>query len=1199
MSKCKISGKVLVIQLGRDQTQILLMGKGSEIVHSAAFETPAGAVEDGMIQNPDAVREMLKSALKTPGFRHVRQAVFALCTSQVISDVVTVPELPEGRLEKLLHSNEDMYFSHVDMSDYRLAWQVIGPKNQEEGLKEQLVQLWAVPVSMITPYYTVGNACGLSVVAIDYCGHSIATAVGASFAKSGKSAKKSPAKKKKRAEEMPDTGAGPGSYAGTDLYISLDRELLGMTFVQDGQVVMQRFIQCGSEPAYQFDELSMVVEYFLSMDIGRNRAINCVVCGALAEDRGLMDQLADALGMYLEHLPVDYDPGLVTCVGAANTSLDFGDSSMNRPGKARGDVQRQLWQYIMILIGGLALVFVVMFTLSARLGWNSELSKLKSTVQTLQIQAAQTNGYADNYYAYSNKYDAYSADWDTIFSYLRTYNDNLVLVLDELEKTLPEDASVTGLMIAQDGLQVQFACESKEVAAYLIMALRELKYADLVGITDLQGGGVGPATSYGPPPTEGSSGSSSTLGDLIKQEISEDELKALAASITANQVNALEGSYGAHPTNLYSSLEELKANQTEEPDVFFQQRSDALREMLSTNPFVANRFVDLMLEDFDRGNNAIMLNLIFEDLLALQQQGKLDMTNPIKSIDLLVDLMTRDEETLTATEKLLCTDKSATNTESWYVYYLEVQMKLQPETVLPFLDMEKVVEDLMDGGFNTSDSDLNDKLNGLISEGTRDLLEMLNSPEELGAMLEKFLEEGSTGVDAVDDLIDQYLMNGTTGIPELDERINEYIGSGAINDTVTAMVGKYISTGSTGSNLMDDLIAKYLTTGTTGNGTLDGIINDYIASGALNDSLAGMINGYLTTGTTGSDVFDDLIDRYLATGTTGNQALDSVIDSYIASGAMNEALKNMMNKYLTENSTGNQLFDELIGKFLTTGTTGNPKLDQVINDFIASGAMNDILISMMLKYKMTGTTGNDAMDDLIEKCLRGEPTGIPALDELVSGFLGGGNTPSEPDEPEDPEDPTEPTEPTEPEEPDFDELIAGLTDEKLDSYVTKFLKNNSSGDDQMDKWITAYFKTGTTGHKALDTKLKNYLDKGYADDEIADLMINYVVSGKTGNTLLDSLIFIYKLTGTTGNTWLDGKIKGYMAMGTLGGGTNKPSTNKPSSGTGSGGAAAQPQDTRIFFTAVLGYNDELKNAELVRKGLSYEDKIDKVEVDEE
>ena len=48
-----------------------------------------------------------------------------------------------------------------------------------------------------------------------------------------------------------------------------------------------------------------------------------------------------------------------------------------------------------------------------------------------------------------------------------------------LETIMPESTSVTGLQIAADGMNVTFACENKEEAAYLIMALRELQYADL------------------------------------------------------------------------------------------------------------------------------------------------------------------------------------------------------------------------------------------------------------------------------------------------------------------------------------------------------------------------------------------------------------------------------------------------------------------------------------------------------------------------------------------------------------------------------------------------------------------------------------------------------------------------------------------------------------------------------------------------
>ena len=64
MSKKKLSGKRLVIQFGRYMTQIVLVnGKGS-IQHAATVSTPLGAVEDGMIQDMDAVRDMLKEALR-------------------------------------------------------------------------------------------------------------------------------------------------------------------------------------------------------------------------------------------------------------------------------------------------------------------------------------------------------------------------------------------------------------------------------------------------------------------------------------------------------------------------------------------------------------------------------------------------------------------------------------------------------------------------------------------------------------------------------------------------------------------------------------------------------------------------------------------------------------------------------------------------------------------------------------------------------------------------------------------------------------------------------------------------------------------------------------------------------------------------------------------------------------------------------
>jgi hypothetical protein len=68
MSK-KISGNVLSVQLGREETQLVLLKDGTQILHAASVATPAGAVEDGMIRNPDAIREMLKDVRKDPAFK--------------------------------------------------------------------------------------------------------------------------------------------------------------------------------------------------------------------------------------------------------------------------------------------------------------------------------------------------------------------------------------------------------------------------------------------------------------------------------------------------------------------------------------------------------------------------------------------------------------------------------------------------------------------------------------------------------------------------------------------------------------------------------------------------------------------------------------------------------------------------------------------------------------------------------------------------------------------------------------------------------------------------------------------------------------------------------------------------------------------------------------------------------------------------
>lgn len=1244
MSKLKISGKVLSIQLGRDETQIVLMGKGAEVLHSVVLPTPEGAVEDGMIRNEEAVRNLLKTALKAQEFRRVNQAVFVLGSSQVITETVTTPDLNEAKLEKLLEANVDRYFP-VDMKDYQLVWQVVGPNDTGSDLKELLVQLWAVPKAMLAPYYRVGNGCGLSVLAVDYCGHSIATAVGASFVRKGKAAKAKTRKKEKEAPAASLDSDEEGQLAApvavaektashTQMYLTLEKDLLGMTFVQNSRVVYQRFIRCGSDPLYQLGELAMMLDYFQSLDAGNGGNVIGYAAGSLCGDRVLMQELEDMLAMELA--PVE-DALHAMCIGAAHTTMDFGNPSLNRPGKARRELRSQLWQYVLILVGGLVLMAVLMLLLSSRIVWSTGIGVLDSTQQSLMLQAAKVSGFADNYKKYSDKYDSYSADWDTVFASLRTYNDNLVLVLDELEKTLPENTSVTGLAIGADGIQASFACATKEEAAYLIMALRNLQYASLLGITDLQGGGIGPATSYGSeePPKEGSGGSA--LSDLIASELSSEDLETLASGITLEQIQTLEQAYGADAETVHNDLAHLKSTQSYDEQPFSNQKDEfgnddasradvrALRAMLTGNPFAAERFADMLInEDFDRGGEAILLPHIMLDIVRLQQSGKLDTENDLMgSMNAVVDVLVKNEATLLKTEALLKTDPDM---EAWYVYYVEVELTVQPERPMPFLDPEKLMADLADGQFNSGDTALDAKLNGMISSDTRELIAKLNSEEEMSKMVGDYFANGSTGYPIVDGLIKEYMEKGTTGIPALDEKISEYVGSSDLTDQITELFDKYLKDGTTGDDSMNLLIQNYLTTGTTNNKELDKVIDDYIASGALDGVMDEMMNRYLEKGTTDNDVFDKMIQDYLTTGSTGNKKIDALIDDYVASGALNNVMGDMMNKYLKDGTTNNPVFDKLIENYLTTGSTGNKKLDALIDRQLATTDMGGMLTGMLKDYFLKGSTGIPAVDKMIKNFMTTGTTGNKAVDKLIRNYLknAGNLIPDLPGIPDAPGGSAPDVDIPGLGELPLDQVIGNLTVNQISQLINNYLVYGETGNALLDSMTDDYFEKGTTGISALDKLIEEYINQGLATDDLANLIIKFMVEGSTGIDAIDKMIDRYLTTGTTGIPMLDSILDTFLGdykkpgagdgngNGNSGGngGTNKPgNNNKPGgdinwddifgkpSGSGSGGSK-EPEDTRIVFIAVLNYKDELKNTELTRKGLSYSDKIDKLEVDE-
>lgn len=475
MSKQRLSGRALVVQITEREIRIAQMTLGSgAISEQVILPTPPNAVEDGQLVGLDALHDAMEPVLRQGLFRRCRKVVFSLCSTQVISESVTVPAVKkQQRLGQMLLANMDEYFP-IDPGEYQLSWETVGVEAREDA-RHLRVQLWAVPRAMLHRYYALANSMGLSVAAVDFCGHSHATAVDADFAMP------------KHAKSSADTDDG------VCLYINAESELLLLTFVYNGQVKLQRLLQRGYSQQDDLNEAGIVLDYFSAMP-GRARLTSAVLSGGQAKEAGLAPALASLLNVPVEMAETDYGAQWLLCQGAALTALDFGDPELNHITGARAPINRA-WQYGLVFLGGAALTASVLLLLTSKLSWSTELDGLRAQQDRLTALAQQNAGCAENYHNYSSMYDAYSADWDTVFDSVRTYNDNLELVLGELEAKLPKKSTVTALSTTELCLAAQVAFQSKEDAAYFLVALRDVPFMTLNTVSSLT---IGPREAYSP-----------------------------------------------------------------------------------------------------------------------------------------------------------------------------------------------------------------------------------------------------------------------------------------------------------------------------------------------------------------------------------------------------------------------------------------------------------------------------------------------------------------------------------------------------------------------------------------------------------------------------------------------------------------------------------------------------------------------------
>lgn len=169
-----MAAKAIAIEIGYSLTKICEVdykAKTHKIYKSFTVSNGMEVINDGALMVSSEYVETLKSALAA---NHVKakQVVFTITSSKIASREVTIPYVKENRIADVVNANATDYFP-VDLSQYQLAYTILGTVGETKGSQQYKLLVMAVPAALLTGYYDLAKALKLEVAAIDYASNSI------------------------------------------------------------------------------------------------------------------------------------------------------------------------------------------------------------------------------------------------------------------------------------------------------------------------------------------------------------------------------------------------------------------------------------------------------------------------------------------------------------------------------------------------------------------------------------------------------------------------------------------------------------------------------------------------------------------------------------------------------------------------------------------------------------------------------------------------------------------------------------------------------------------------------------------------------------------------------------------------------------------------------------------------------------------
>ena len=137
--------------------------RGRELKRFGITDIPHGAIEDGTINDPEAVAESIRQLFKAYNIKE-RNVAISIGGYSVIVKKIAVQTMDEEQLQETIHFEAEQYIP-FDISDVNLDFQILG--QNETNANQMDVFLVAAKKEMVNDYVNLVNLAGLNPCIVD------------------------------------------------------------------------------------------------------------------------------------------------------------------------------------------------------------------------------------------------------------------------------------------------------------------------------------------------------------------------------------------------------------------------------------------------------------------------------------------------------------------------------------------------------------------------------------------------------------------------------------------------------------------------------------------------------------------------------------------------------------------------------------------------------------------------------------------------------------------------------------------------------------------------------------------------------------------------------------------------------------------------------------------------------------------------